>query len=494
MDTSLFVKRLDTTATAELTEDFSLPDYQPPIQRVVGVKATPLLEGKYLSGEELEMDGCVTYTVLYVGEDGNLTQTSQTSSYTASVPVKSEDDRFSARDMVVGYTAEGVTCRVTGPRKFTLSSRVKHNVLSQKPTDVGLKVEKREGMTASPVLRRQSGSHTTASVSEVSKSCEISGEMREREGMKPIMAQSGVAISDVRISGQNKKEALVKGECFVNVLLCTPEGEYVLSKGRSPIEETVELPEFASADLLHAAAFGNVAMIEIESADDGAIRWNVEYDIDCALMRCMECETVSDAYLTEMDDVLTYGDFVSYAPACVKNGRLTTSGTGRMRPGAKYICAWGNGTSERCDISGGKMTVYGTVKVNLVTSFEGEMLTDEVTLPLKYECEAIQGARDAADGDISRRIGVTVTDIGVRADGDIANITVELSLSAVALETQPVNTVIGIAPLSPTSGREEQKRNVIRVYVPEVGETPWDVEKRFRLGKEIAPEGDKYVI
>lgn len=492
MDTSLYVKRLDTVATAELAEDFTLPEYQPPIQRVVGVKATPLLEGKYLSGDELEMDGCVTYTVLYVGEDGSLTQTSQTTSYTASVTVKSEDDRFSSRDMVVGYTVEGVTCRVTGPRKFTLSSRVKHNVMSQKPMNVGLKVEKGEGMTASPSLRRQNETHTTASVCEVSKNCEISGEMREREGMKPVMAQGSVAISDVRIGGQNKKEASVKGECFVNVLLCSPDGEYVLSKGRAPIEETVELPEISSSAL--AAAFGNVAMIEIETGEGGEIRWNVEYDIDCALMRSSECETAADAYLTGTDSTLTYGEFVSYAPACVKNGRLTTSGSGRMRPGAKYICAWGSGTADRCDISGGKMTVHGSVKVNLVTSFEGEMLTDEVTLPLKYECEAAFGARDAADGEITRRIGVTVTDIGVRPDGDVANITVELSLSAVALETNPVNAVVGIAPVSTEHSGEGQKRTVIRVYVPEAGETPWDVEKRFKLGREIFPEGDKYVI
>ncbi|MBR5252553.1 MAG: hypothetical protein IKV39_01610 [Clostridia bacterium] len=493
MDTSLFVKRLETVATAELTEDFSLPEYQPPIQRVVGVKATPLLEGKYLSGEELELDGCVTYTILYMGEDGSLTQTSQTTSYTASVPVKSEDDRFSARDMVVGYTVEGVNCRVTGPRKFTLSSRVKHNVMSQKPMDVGLKVEKRDGMTASPVLRRQNETHTTASVCEVSKNCEISGEMREREGMKLVMAQGSVAISDVRIGGQNKKEALVKGECFVNVLLCSPEGEYVLSKGRAPIEETVELPEAASFSAF-AAAFGNVAMIEIESGEGGEVRWNVEYDIDCTLMRTLECETAADAYLTGTDSTLTYGEFVSYAPACVKNGRLTTSGTGRMRPGAKFICAWGSGTADRCDISGGKMTVHGSVKVSLVTLFEGEMLTDEITLPLKYECEAVPGARDAADGDISRRVAVSVTDIGVRPDGDVANITVELSLSAVALETQQVNAVVGITPVMGSTNVEEQKRNVIRVYVPEKDETPWDVEKRFRLGREIFPEGDKYVI
>ena len=102
MDTSLFVKRFETGVTTDVTEDFTLPDYQPEIRRVVGVRATPAIDGKYLSGDELEADGGITYTVLYVGGDGNLAQTSQTSSYTAAIPVKSEDDRFSAGDMVLG--------------------------------------------------------------------------------------------------------------------------------------------------------------------------------------------------------------------------------------------------------------------------------------------------------------------------------------------------------------------------------------------------------
>jgi len=493
LDTSLFVKRFETGVTTDVTEDFTLPDYQPEIRRVVGVRATPAIDGKYLSGDELEADGGVTYTVLYVGGDGNLAQTSQTSSYAAAIPVKSEDDRFSAGDMVLGYTAEGVSCRVTGPRKFTLSCRVKHNLMSQRAADAGLKVEKTEGMTA-PAVRRRTESHTTAALCEVRKSCEVSGEMREREGMRVIMAQGSVALSDVRVNQQTKKDALVKGDAYVSVLLLSPEGEYVTAKGRAPIEETVELPDISSADLLSAAAFGNVAMIEIEAAENGDLTWRMEYDIDCDVMKCHNCETSADAYLTGMDDKLTTGEFSAYVPACAVNGRLTTSGTAKLRPDMKYVCSWGSGVAERCDISGGRMTVYGSVKLSIVTCGEGEMITDEVVIPLKYECEAMTGASDASDGELTKRMQVNVTDIGVRTDGDTMNITAELAISAIALGVKPVTAVLGIAPADKVQSGEEPKRNVIRVYVPDGGETPWDVEKRFRLGKEATQEGDVYVI
>ena len=37
-------------------------------------------------------------------------------------------------------------------------------------------------------------------------------------------------------------------------------------------------------------------------------------------------------------------------------------------------------------------------------------------------------------------------------------------------------------------------KNVIRVYIPEPGETPWDVGKRFRLPVEAEPVDGVYVI
>ncbi len=494
MDTSLFVKRFDTGVTTDVTEDFTLPDYQPEIRRVVGVRATPSVDGKYLSGDELEADGSVTYTVLYVGGDGSLAQSSQTSAYTAAIPVKSEDDRFTAFDMILGYTVDGVSCRVTGPRKFTLSSRVKHTLMSQKQADVGLKVEKAEGMTSLPAVRRKTETHTTAAVCEVRKSCEISGEMREREGMRVIMAQGNVALSDVRVNQQTKKEAIVKGDAYVTVLLLSPEGEYVTARGRAPIEEKVEMPDISSAASASAAAFGNVAMIEIESADNGDLTWRMEYDIDCDVMKCYDCETAADAYLTGTDDRLTMGEFSAYTPACAINGRLTTSATAKLRPDMKYVCAWGSGVAERCDIAGGKMTVHGSVKLNVVTSGDGEMISDEVVIPLKYECEAVSGAADMSDGEIAKRMQISVTDVGVRTDGDVMNITAELAIAAVALGSKPVTAVLGIVPVTRGQSGEDSKRNVIRVYMPDEGETPWDVEKRFRLGKEARQEGEVYVI
>ena len=112
MNTILYTPGIYTTAAADVTEDVSLPDYIPEVRRIVGVRANPTVDGKYMTGDSLETDGCVTYTVLYTDGDGKLTQFSQTTPYTGKIPVQ-EDVQPAA--MVVSASAEQIGCRVTAP-------------------------------------------------------------------------------------------------------------------------------------------------------------------------------------------------------------------------------------------------------------------------------------------------------------------------------------------------------------------------------------------
>ena len=42
----LYEKRLDTGSAAEVSEDFTLPDYRPEIRRIAGVRAEAVIDGK----------------------------------------------------------------------------------------------------------------------------------------------------------------------------------------------------------------------------------------------------------------------------------------------------------------------------------------------------------------------------------------------------------------------------------------------------------------
>lgn len=500
-NTTLYTKRFDSAAPADVTEDFSLPDYQPEIRRIIGVRAQSSVDGKYLSGEELETDGAVTYTVLYSDPDGGIAQTSQTSSFTCRLPLKGNAgeheesyDRYTAADLVLSCTPENVTCRVTAPRKFTLSSRVKLGLLSQKPADVSLKTP--EGM----IPRRRTETHRTAAMTEIRKTAEAEGEIREREGVKILFAQGNVCLTDVRPLPGNAREIPVKGDAYLTVLLLTPDGTYAAARGRAPVEESIPLPEnLPACGELRAAVFPSVILTELETDGDGGIRWRMEYDLDCEVLRCGEAEVTADAYLPTCEEQLAMAEVSSFGPAAAVNGRLTVSASVKLPPERSYVCAWGSGTAEKCAVRGGRLYLDGAVKLCVVTAGGGDAAAEEVTVPLRYECEAADGAWDAEDGEIARKVQVTVTEVNARAergsDGDLLSLSAELAIAAAALESETVHAAVSIAPIAGAEPAENGRRKSgIRVYVPDAGESAWDVEKRFRLGREAKPEGHVYVI
>ena len=483
MNQTIYVKRFDTAAVCDVSEDFVLPDYIPEVRRVIGVRASVSADGKYLSGDELETDGGVTYNVMYVGGDGAICMTSQTSSYTGRIPLKAEDDRFTPQDIVLSCTAENVNCRVTAPRKITLSSKVRMKILSQKPADVTMKTE------GDFAVRRKTEERKCAVMAEYRQTGECSGEMREREGMQVICAGGELCLSDVRVNGG---AVTIKGDAYVTAVLLSPEGTYVTAKSRVPVEEEITLPEVPRDCTCHAAAFGEVVLLEMQAADDGVLTWRMEYDTDCTVIKSTEASVVTDAYLVGSADVPETVSYDSVYPACAVNGRLTTQASLKLKPGMTYVCAWGRGTADRLETANGRTVISGNVFVSAVEAGGGEAILDEVSVPFRYECESVTD-KTADHVCLAGKTSVRVTDIQARADGDVLNLTAELAISAAVVGMETVKCVSSISP-APDDGTAKKNETMIRIYVPDDGESAWDVEKRFRLGKAASADGGVYVI
>ena len=482
MNQTIYVKRFDTSAVCDVTEDFVLPDYIPEVRRVIGVRTTVSADGKYLSGDELETDGGVTYNVMYVGGDGAICMTSQTSSYTGRVPLKAEDDRFTPQDIVMTCTAENVNCRVTAPRKITLSSKVRMKILSQKPADVTMKAE------GDHPVRKKTEVRKCGAMAEYRQTGECSGEIREKEGMRLICASGELCLSDVRITGGT---AGIKGDAYVTAVLLSPEGTYVTAKSRVPVEEEITLGEVLRDGSCYAAAFGEVVLLEMSAAEDGVLTWRMEYDVDCAVLKGSEASVVTDAYLAGCADAAEMAAYDSVYPAGTVNGRLTVQTTAKLKPGMAYVCAWGRGTADRLETANGRMILMGNAVLSVVEAGNGEAVLEELTLPYRYECEAATD-KTADHVCLAGKTSVRVTDIQARADGDALNLVAELAIASAVVGMETVKCVSSIAPVDDPSFRRSD--NMIRIYVPDDAESAWDVEKRFRLGREVSPDGGVYVI
>ena len=484
----IYEKRFDTGVPVEVSEDFTLPDYQPEVRRVLGVRAQAAVDGKYLSGDELEADGSVIYTVCYTDADGQIAEASETSSFTARVPLKEggDDDRYSPADLALAVQTDGAVCRLSGPRRLTLSSRVRVNVLSQKPSDASL------ASGDFGTVRRRVRTVRCGCLAEARGSFEASGEIRDREDMRVAGAQGSVTVSDVRCADGR---LTFKGEAGVTVLLLSPDGDPVTARGRAQIEESIELPAVPEGMKVRAAVFPTVVMTEITSEGGGVLSWRIEYDADAVLLKCGEGEITTDAYSPEGPSELEVRECRSVTPAAAQNGRLTVTGGAKTRPGAAFVWGWGTASVDRVTVSGGRVQMSGAAKLTIVSravsQAEGELTSEEAVLPFRYEWEASDGAADS--DELAGRTSVTVTDVSAREDGGAWNLTAELAVASVLVGETPLAAAVALHPADSPEPVPAAK-NILRVYVPGEGETPWDVEKKFRLSGEAECTDGVYVV
>ena len=120
----------DRVVVTELSEEFSLPDYQPEMKRLLRVKATVLPSDQYVGAGNAECAGHVDYSILYTGNDGALYCTDQRGTYQFSSPLELPSD-FEAGEGILccaESVPEQTVGRVIAPRKLMIKCRLRSRV------------------------------------------------------------------------------------------------------------------------------------------------------------------------------------------------------------------------------------------------------------------------------------------------------------------------------------------------------------------------------
>ena len=77
----------DKHLSVELNSDFSLPDYQPEIRRLLSTRVNIIPPSEYADNGGASFEGTVNYKILYLGADGKLYSTSLSDKYSFSIPI-----------------------------------------------------------------------------------------------------------------------------------------------------------------------------------------------------------------------------------------------------------------------------------------------------------------------------------------------------------------------------------------------------------------------
>ncbi len=481
---ALYSVRFDIGTQHDVQEDFSLPDYMPEVRQIVSSRAAVLPENVFIDQNELVLSGLVMYTILYVGDDGKLTCATLNSEYTAKLNTGVCE--------VTGVFAESIpyvtqitscTCRATGPRRLSLSARMTTKAISavqRKHTEII--TDKADGGKTrygaeDLFLERHVLEVGSADVTRHSITGTVTGSFSEKKESKIVSCHCTAGVTDIR---QDDRSVKVSGSIYLNCLFMGADGKYYSIKEHCPFEDTISSGIPMQKNSGDASAVVRCAGLNVNGDDSGEYKWELEYDVDVIrdtpYISSLTDDIYSTAFVTscEMEDIPRF--------VCLKNGnsRLSLNASRVINGGGeKTVChtvckAVTDRVEYTCD---GKLTVNGSCTVQSIVESDGVLRTEDVTIPMKFECMG-----KSSDGVCHAVCSVDVMNVQSKLDGDKLTVDAELCISYVAYAVSKTKCISSCAV--DVKAPIEKKRACVTVYFPEENETLWDIGKKYHCRSE----------
>lgn len=474
----------DRTVTSEVSGEYTLPDYQPEIRRLLFVEPVVLPPAKYIGGANAEFNGTVEYQMTYVGSDGGLYTAPLSGEYGFSVPLEQVGD-FDLNEGVVAMATtvcENLTTRVSAPRRLSIRCRLRSHARAYGR----MPMEETYGGMAEPegVQRLWGEAQNMRIVSGVSDRVNLSEEVSvTAEDSRVISADATAFVSDVRPA-----EGIVGavGELMLRMMIAREDGSVEQLTRRLPFEGEVELEEMTADALCRVSGVVSDLTVNVE---EGRILCDIGLLLEARGMCNDSLRYTADLYST---DRVCDCEFREYAlPVALKceNGNVSQSeriplSQINFPEGASIADVRGSVRFDGCAAADGKYVLTGESRYLLLCQRDGEYSVTELTLPLRYETEGVKGEPvcfDALGDVISCR---------ARVDGENLNLDAELSVVADFSGVEPIRA------LSEARFGEKYdcRGNRIVVYYPTPDDTAWSVAKKYHVPSDRITQVGAYFL
>ena len=461
----------DRSVTSEISGDFTLPDYQPEIKRLLRVSASVLPPSKYVSERGAEFAGNIDYYVLYTGSDNALYCAPLTSEYKINLPIESGE--FDKDGFIGGFVGgmsvypDMISGRVTAPRKINIKCRLKGR--GQILGDLELSGGRTEAENGIQTLL--STLDTVRREWSIGDPLVLHDEMicDNNDGdMRVIMADGRVLVNEITPTSGFVN---CRGDVYMKLLLCREsEGKPYSVMRKMPFSHTVAISGVGSG--ASVAARGTVSEMNI-SVDDGRVDIDVTALIECETCCGEQVSFVKDVYSTERVTENKYCKYDVPFLGVASTGNFTLSDSKSLDEvgiahGSRVIDICGVAYPEEYDLGGGRCALMGRARFSLILEKDGEYSTAEIELPFTYKT----GASGDFDGAM---FSCDVISSRARIDGERIGIDAEVGVSGVATayESQNILSEVGF-------GDElERRRGELVICYPCGDDSLWSVAKRY---------------
>ena len=464
----------DKKESEELSEEFTLPDYQPEINKLLKVDAVLTPPVQYIGSGKVELSGSVCYDVLYCGEDGQLYSSRVTSDYSMSTDMKDTADA----DMSMGVSVcarvypEGVTGRVTAPRKISMRTRLGADVKvfanSRCEESIG-------GLDDTASLRRLL---CRVGYADVMSACDeavtLGDEIiidRHEGDVRVIWSNGKVFVSEATATDGG---IICRGELLLSIMMCRDgEGKAEIISRKIPF--THEIAATGVTRDVECRAWGDCQIVNV-SVQEGRLGCEAVIALYAEAQTEKQLIYPCDIYSTEADASVEYEYKTLTCPIRAANGNFTQSGVfeteqNALPPSAAIICVDGNADISDITTEGRRCIITGEVKYDLLYADGDEFGRTQLTSPWRYEADMPIEAKDAvADA------ALTVTSCRARMDGERVSVDSEIAVAWRACRPVKIKTPGEVKfTYAPAARRGE-----LVVCYPATSDTLWGVARRYR--------------
>ena len=469
---------LDKVITSEVTGDFSLPDYQPEIKRLLRVSATLQPPTHYIGGGSAEFSGALDFCMLYAASDGQLYCFPASSEYRFRLPLEMGAE-FDVGDAPVCYAVcevESTSGRVGGPRRMSVRCRIRARVLAH---GTYLLEEKRrgqlpEGCGEERLLREVDYPHYANGVSRpLSLHDEIALESELGAGEWRIVSADAQAMVEEIVPAGGRVTA--RGDALLKLLM-QREGEGTLPVTvlrKLPFEGAIPVEGVTAAS--EALVNGSCTEINL-SVEDDRVSCDVELVLGARTATPQTLAYTADWYATGCESSCSTTALIlplaerTIHTALTQSETLTLEDVG-LAPDARVLDAAGVATVDNLTVERGRYVLTGKCRYTLIALLpDGEMTVKELELPWRYVSDIAATTEQPA-----YEANANVVCVRLRSDDKRFGLDSEISLDARIRGEQTVQAVNAMQ-----AGEVIAKRGgeMVLCY-PDREDTLWSVGKRY---------------
>ncbi len=466
----------DKQTVTELSSDFTLPDYQPEIKRLLRIRATVARVDKYIGVGNAECSGVVDYSILYSANDGALYCATESCEYQFSVPIEMTSD-FELNEGLVcdaEIRPEVVNGRVVSPRKISVKSRLRSRVRL-----FGTKLlEEDIGGVAPDTLERLRGSAECARLFVGgAETLQLGDEILcdpQAGDTRVIQTEGQVFVSE---ASAGSGVVNCRGEVCLKLLCCIEASDAL---------PTVQLRRIP----FHAAISTDGAEVNCECCaegvcsdlhvmvEEGRIVCEVSVHLQAYAQRNETVSFTRDLYSTAAAGDCRYTSCVfSKSLGCV-NGNFSLNTTLSLEEagipsGASLIDLSVTPSVSSLECDRGKSYLVGKCRCQAVLRDGEETVTQEFELPFRYETD-----QNCDDGTQVTDYHATVDAISCRGRMDSERIGVDAELAvSMALRGESRFDMLSEAHFME---EDSDMGAVYTICYPSREDTLWSVAKRYR--------------